>query len=181
MKTALDGQRDVPLHFLLATATQCFEDKYSKMGFVQDLLNKLGLTASAPERHPIRVLLLEDDQRRCDWFAKRFKGDELDVAGDVQRAKELLASRRYDAIFLDHDLMPEHYTSSTFDDERTGYAIASFLAAQPELQRAATIMVHSYNADGGLRMVEELRRAGRQAEYVPFHFLEDRIRSYWQR
>lgn len=151
------------------------------MSFVRDLLNKLGITNPAPERHPIRVFLLEDDERRCEWFAKRFKGDGLDIARDVASAKELLGTQRYDAIFLDHDLMPEHYGSETADDERTGYAIASFLALRPELQRAATIMVHSYNADGGLRMVEELRQAGRQAEYVPFHFLEERIRSYWQR
>jgi len=151
------------------------------MSFFRNLLNKLGLASPASGRHPIRVLLLEDDERRSEWFAKRFKGDELDLATDVERAKELLASERYDAIFLDHDLMPEHYNSPSRDDERTGYAIASFLASQPDLQRAATIMVHSYNADGGLRMVEELRRAGRQAEYVPFHFLEDRIRTYWPR
>ena len=133
------------------------------------------------DRHPIRVFLLEDDERRCDWFAKRFKGDELDIAYDVAQARELLQSKTYDSIFLDHDLMPEHYGSSVADDERTGYAIASFLASRPELQRAATIMVHSFNADGAMRMVEELRRAGRQAEYIPFHFLEDRIRNYWPR
>jgi hypothetical protein len=87
----------------------------------------------------------------------------------------------YDSIFLDHDLRPEHYGSTTSDDEHTGYAIASFLASNPELQRAATIMVHSFNADGAMRMVEELRRSGRQAEYVPFHFLEDRIKNFWPR
>ena len=72
--------------------------------------------------------------------------------------------------------MPEHYGSDTPDDERTGYAIASFLASRPELQRPATITVHSFNAEGALRMVEELRRAGRQADYVPFHFLEERLK-----
>ncbi len=142
---------------------------------------KLRLKSSASDRHPIRVFLLEDDERRCDWFARRFKGDELDIACDVSQAKELLESRTYDSIFLDHDLMPEHYGSSTADDERTGYAIASFLASRPDLQRAATIMVHSFNADGAMRMVEELRRAGRQAEYIPFHFLEERIKNYWPR
>jgi len=30
-------------------------------------------------------------------------------------------------------------------------------------------------------MVEELRRAGRSAEYVPFPMLAERIRTYWQR
>ena len=145
------------------------------------LLSKLGFSTTDHHRHPLRVFLLEDDERRCDWFAKRFKGDQLDIAGEVSQAKDLLQTRQYDSIFLDHDLMPEHYGSETTDDERTGYAIAHFLASRPDLQRSATIMVHSFNADGAMRMVEELRSAGRQAEYIPFHFLEDRIRNYWPR
>src|SRR5437899_7437225 len=149
------------------------------MSFKTRLLSKLGFAGSDHHRHPLRVFLLEDDERRCDWFAKRFKGDELDIACDVPQARELLESKTYDSIFLDHDLMPEHYGSATTDDENTGYAIASFLASRPELQRAATIMVHSFNAEGALRMVEELRRAGRQADYVPFHFLEDRLKRLW--
>ncbi len=151
------------------------------MGMMKRVLNKLGLTKASRKRDPIRVFLLEDDERRSEWFAQRFKGDHLDVATEVTQAKELLSSKVYDAIFLDHDLMPEHYNSQESDDERTGYAIASWLAARPELQQASTIMVHSFNAEGALRMVEELRRAGRPAEYVPFHFLEERIRNYWER
>ena len=151
------------------------------MGFFSRLTTRFGLTKSHGERHPIRIFLLEDDERRCDWFAKRFKGDHLDIVCEIDEAKELLKSRTYDSIFLDHDLKPEHYGSSTNDDTRTGYAIAHFLASHPELQRAATIMVHSFNADGAMRMVEELRRAGRHADYVPFHFLEDRLKNLWAR
>jgi len=151
------------------------------MGFVRRLLNRLGLAEPVVERQPMRVFLLEDDERRHDWFSKRFKGDQLDVADDVPSAKELLSTRIYDAIFLDHDLMPEHYNSPDTDDERTGYAIALWLSLRPDLQPAAMIVVHSFNADGAMRMVGELRRGGRQAEYVPFHFLEERIRNYWQR
>src|SRR4030095_6807349 len=151
------------------------------MGFIERLKHKLGLTSAHSDRHPIRIFLLEDDERRCEWFAKRFKGDDLDIACEVSEAKELLQTRSYDSIFLDHDLMPEHYGATEADDERTGYAIASFLAANPELQRAATIMVHSFNADGAMRMVEELRNSGRQADYVPFHFLEERLKRLWPR
>jgi len=151
------------------------------MGLVERLKHKFGVASAHSGRHPIRVFLLEDDERRCEWFAKRFKGDKLDISCEVSEAKELLKTRRYDSIFLDHDLMPQHYGATENDDERTGFAIASFLAANPELQRAATIMVHSFNADGAMRMVEELRGAGRQAEYVPFHFLEERIKKYWTR
>jgi hypothetical protein len=151
------------------------------MGLVERLKHKFGLASADSARHPIRIFLLEDDERRCEWFAKRFKGDQLDIASDVPLAKELLETRRYDSIFLDHDLIPEHYGATENDDERTGFAIASFLASHPELQRSATIMVHSFNADGAMRMVEELRGAGRHAEYIPFHFLEDRIRNFWPR
>jgi len=151
------------------------------MSVIERLKHKFGLASPHAGRHPIRIFLLEDDERRCDWFNKRFKGDEIDIACEVEEAKELLSARTYDSIFLDHDLMPEHYGSDTPDDERTGYAIASFLAEQPELQRSATIMVHSFNADGALRMVETLRRAGRQADYIPFHMLEERLRNFWPR
>ncbi len=151
------------------------------MSIWRGLLRKLGLENVSAERSPINVFLLDDDRRRHDWFAKRFKGDYLDIAEDVSSARELLSENLYDAIFLDHDLLPEHYHSQATDDERTGYAIALWLATTPEIQRASTILVHTRNADGAMRMVEELRRAGRNAEYVPFPMLAQKIKNYWQR
>ncbi|HEX8491554.1 MAG TPA: cyclic-phosphate processing receiver domain-containing protein [Pyrinomonadaceae bacterium] len=151
------------------------------MSILKGLLRKIGLENVSVSRSPIRVFLLDDDTRRHVWFTKRFDGDFLDIADDVARARELLSQNFYDAIFLDHDLLPEHYHSKTTDDERTGYAIASWLASEPKLQPACTIMVHTRNADGAMRMVEELRRAGRQAEYVPFPMLAQKIKHYWHR
>src|ERR687894_3325097 len=104
------------------------------MSILRGVLSKLGLNSLTVERHPIRVFLLDDDTRRHDWFAKRFEGDYLDVAEDVASAQELLRANIYDAIFLDHDLLPEHYGSDSDDDERPGYAIALWLASKPELQ-----------------------------------------------
>src|SRR5262249_16743376 len=114
----------------------------------RSLLSKLGIFKASAKRHPIRIFLLEDDNRRHKWFAQRFPGDHLDIADTVPKAQELLRSNAYDAIFLDHDLHPEHYNSPSMDDERTGYAIATWLAANPDLQRASTILVHTRNADG---------------------------------
>jgi len=151
------------------------------MGFLQSLLTKLGLISLKAERHPIRVFLLDDDERRHKWFRDRFKGDFLDIAENVPRAQEMLGVASYDAIFLDHDLHPEHYHAESTDDERTGYAVALWLSSNPDIQRASTILVHTRNADGAMRMVEELRKAGRAAEYVPFPYLGDRIKTYWQR
>jgi hypothetical protein len=125
--------------------------------------------------------LLDDDERRHVWFSTRFKGDFLDIADNVNEALRLLGSKPYDAIFLDHDLHPEHYHTESNDDERTGYAVARWLCLNPEMQRASTILVHTRNADGAMRMVGELRRAGRSADYVPFPMLAERIKSYWAR
>lgn len=151
------------------------------MRLLNSLLTKLGISEVKVERDPIRVFLLDDDQRRHDWFSARFKKDVVDVANNVEAAQQLLSTNSYDAIFLDHDLHPEHYNSDEHDDARTGYAIALWLAANPKIQRASTIVVHTRNADGAMRMVEELRRAGRTADYVPFPFLADRIKNYWAR
>jgi CheY-like chemotaxis protein len=151
------------------------------MSLWQSLLGKLNLKSVRAERHPIRVFLLDDDERRHRWFTDRFRGDFIDIANNVREARELLSASSYDAIFLDHDLHPEHYNADSTDDERTGYAVARWLCSNPELQRASTILVHTRNADGAMRMVAELRQAGRSADYVPFPMLADRIRTYWSR
>ena len=151
------------------------------MSLLRSLFTKLGIISIKAERHPIRVFLLDDDERRHKWFKTRFKGDFLDIAENVVTAQEMLEAGSYDAIFLDHDLHPEHYNAESTDDERTGYAVALWLSTNPEVQRASTILVHTRNADGAMRMVEQLRKSGRSAEYVPFPFLADRIKSYWQR
>ena len=98
------------------------------MSIWRGLLRKLGLEDNSAERSAINVFLLDDDRRRHDWFMRRFKGDYLDIAEDVTKAREMLTSNYYDAIFLDHDLLPDHYHSETRDDENTGYAIALWLA-----------------------------------------------------
>jgi hypothetical protein len=151
------------------------------MSIWQGILRKLGLEKLEAERHPISVFLLDDDTRRHKWFTQRFDGDHLDIAEDVERAIELLSQNFYDAIFLDHDLLPEHYKSDKTDDQNTGYAVAVWLSMRTDLQRASTIIVHTRNADGAIRMIEKMRQSGRQVEYVPFPMLAQKIKHYWQR
>lgn len=152
------------------------------MGLVRNLLLKLGLADTTSERTPINVFLLDDDRRRHRWFEKRFSGDALDIAETVDDAKTLLAESNYDAIFLDHDLLPHHYETNDHDDyANTGYAIAEWLNERTELQRAATIIVHTRNADAAIPMVQKLREKGRNVEYVAFPMLDLKIRNYWKR
>ncbi len=131
---------------------------------------------------PLRVFLLDDDSRRHDWFSQRFAADQLDIAVAPPAAIALLSANSYDAIFLDHDLLPEHYhTREPVDEESTGYAVAAWLAARPDVQAATTIIVHTRNDKGALKMVQTMRAAGRRAEYVPWTRLPEQIKNYWQR
>ena len=152
------------------------------MGLIQSILIKLGLADLKAQRTPIRVMLLDDDHRRHRWFAKRFAGDDLDIAENVADAKEFLTESNYDAIFLDHDLLPEHYKTNDHDDyAQTGFAVALFLKENPDLQRAATVIVHTRNADAAIPMVQTLRETGRTVEYCAFPMLDLKIKNYWQR
>jgi hypothetical protein len=152
------------------------------MSIFRSILIRLGLADLSAERTPITVMLLDDDERRHRWFKKRFVGDELDIAANVEEAKELLAGQNYDAIFLDHDLLPHHYESNDHGDEaNTGYAIAEWLNERAELQKAATIIVHTRNADAAIPMVTKLRESGRNVEYCAFPMLDLKIKNYWKR
>ena len=151
------------------------------MKIFSEVLGKLGIKVNFEPRRQLKIFLLDDDERRHEWFTKRFAADHLDIASTAERAIEMLSSNNYDVIFLDHDLLPEHYGSEILDDERTGYAVAAWLAANPDLQQFSFVTVHTRNADGAMRMVEELRRVGRQAEYTPFPMLAQKIKNYWRR
>jgi CheY-like chemotaxis protein len=152
------------------------------MNILRSILIKLGLADLSAERTPISVFLLDDDERRHRWFEKRFVGDALDIAETVEEAKEFLSEGKYDAIFLDHDLLPHHYESNDHDDyDKTGYAVAEWLNEKKELQRAATIIVHTRNADAAIGMVQKLRESGRNVEYCAFPMLDMKIRNYWKR
>lgn len=152
------------------------------MSILRSVMIRLGLSDLSAERTPISVFLLDDDYRRHAWFEKRFKGDELDIAETVEEAKVFLEEQNYDAIFLDHDLLPHHYESNSHGDfANTGYAIAEWLNNHPELQRAATVIVHTRNADAAIPMVQTLRESGRNVEYCAFPMLDLKIKNYWKR
>jgi CheY-like chemotaxis protein len=152
------------------------------MGLLRSILIRFGLADLSAERTPISVMLLDDDERRHRWFKKRFAGDDLAIAATVDEAKELLENGSYDAIFLDHDLLPHHYESNDHDDfASTGYAVCEFLNERPHLQPAATIIVHTRNADAAIQMVTKLRETGRNVEYCAFPMLDLKIRNYWKR
>jgi CheY-like chemotaxis protein len=123
-----------------------------------------------------RILIVEDDEARCAWFREHLSGHRLDVTCDVPTAIRWLEERDYRAVLLDHDLIQEHYFSNEPDDERTGYAVARWLAEHPTAHRDALILIHSLNYAGAARMLAILHAAGRDAEHIPFHYLRAGLR-----
>ena len=123
-----------------------------------------------------RVLLVEDDEVRCAWFRRKFAPHVLDVTCDVGQAVRWLLERVYATILLDHDLLEEHYWTDEWDDEHTGYAVAAWLAAHPEAQRSAQVVIHSLNYAGAERMLAALVAAGFDAECIPFHYLQNELK-----
>lgn len=151
------------------------------MSFFRSLMFKLGFGSPDVPHDPYYIFLLDDDVRRHNWFKQRFSKDHIDIAETVGEALELLNSASYDALFLDHDLLPEHYYAEEHDDERTGYAVAVWLAENPQRQASSNITVHTRNADGAMRMIDCLRRGGRYADYIPFPLLMQKSNILEQR
>lgn len=147
------------------------------MNVLNKVLSRFRIDRGRASRQPLHVFVLDDDVRRHESFRRNLARDEVDVAETAAEAIEMLSANYYDEIYLDHDLLPEHYHASEHDDRETGYAVARWLAENPQHQSAATIIVHTRNADGAMRMVELLRRAGRIAEYVPFPVLTQRLKQ----
>lgn len=128
------------------------------MSLFRLLLNKIGLAKPIAEHYPLYIFLLDDDARRHEWFTRRFPKDYVDIAETPAEAIELLKRNQYDVLFLDHDLLPEHYKSELGDDDNTGYAVALWLAANPRCQASANIIAHTRNADGAMRIVDSTLR-----------------------
>jgi hypothetical protein len=119
-----------------------------------------------------KIFVLDDDQRRIDWFRGAFEkivGKENFTA--VMNAPEAIAAWTgdYDAVFLDHDLGGRVFVNSK--DENTGSA---FVRALPEVHGddRMSIVVHSLNPVGSEIMVEDLRAKGYNATAVPLGQLQ---------
>jgi CheY-like chemotaxis protein len=120
----------------------------------------------------MRILLVEDDPQRRYWFTKMNIGRVMDVTDDVEEAKRLIDTHEYDQIFLDHDLSEEHYMvwreGTDKHDATTGYAVAKYLAENPDKSPNAEIVVHSLNPVGSDRMWRKMKETRRTVHKIPY-------------
>lgn len=129
----------------------------------------------------VKVLIVEDSIPRMTWFQESLIGCSVDWAHNVDLAIDLLDKIDYDVIFLDHDLLDEHYMYLLENKEltpemleQTGRAVARWLGERPEKSRKARVVIHSMNDAGSKSMASYLK--GRRVDCVPFDQLKKRLR-----
>ena len=113
------------------------------------------------------ILILEDDPKRVKKFNQLLHKHNVVVTDKVDECIKLLKTRRWNALFLDHDLDGKVYVPS---GPGTGYEVACWLEKHTD-RMPTRIIVHSYNGAGADKMLQALPRA----TYEPGVWLEEKI------
>ncbi len=106
------------------------------------------------------ALLLEDNDLRTQMFVERFKeiGFEYVLTTTSSEAIEELKKRKFDIIFLDHDLGGEVYSTA----EDCGMRVAEYLNENPP---SCHVIIHSLNIPAA-RQMQELIKGSSCIPYV---------------
>jgi CheY-like chemotaxis protein len=113
----------------------------------------------------VKIFILEDDPNRVEWLKENLNPDiELDITDEVEEAMPWLRERKYDVIFLDHDLGGDQMVSS--DVWNTGSTVAKMIHETPN--KHLTVIVHSYNPSGAQIMIDSMRDKGVKCHYFYF-------------
>ncbi len=114
----------------------------------------------------MKILVVEDNPVRIEKFKRALIGCVVDYADNAHEGIILVRERKYDLIFLDHDLGGREHVSS--NDPNTGFQVAK--AIRGTLNRFAFIVVHSANVVGAKNIQQELP----QSVKAPFPLLNIR-------
>ena len=105
------------------------------------------------------ALLVEDDDRRVQWFCANMQPGEVVHVRTVPEAIAALEAERFDTLWLDHDLGTE---------PMAGRDVALWLAAHPACNPSMFILTHTVNAVSGPKILQTLAAAGRLCVWMPF-------------
>jgi CheY-like chemotaxis protein len=90
----------------------------------------------------VDILLLDNNQHRITFFQNALKQHKVTVCRHAKAAIKALKDKRFDLIFLDHDLDD----ASDPDDENSGSEVARFIANHDI--EYGSIILHSENRLG---------------------------------
>lgn len=94
----------------------------------------------------MNILFLDDMKSRRDIFQQNSVGHSVDFAVNAQEAISFLKNKKYDVIYLDHDLEESHYESN-HDDHEDGRFVARKLKEMKQ-HYGKIVIVHSLNPSG---------------------------------
>jgi len=107
----------------------------------------------------MRVLFLDDDDRRHKEFKRAAVGAVIDRAFCAREAILLLQGNDYDRVYLDHDL-DDDPAAREMDDYESGQVVADWLAENAAGRQGCLFVIHSRCKPGANAMQGTLRSAG---------------------
>jgi hypothetical protein len=110
----------------------------------------------------MRILFLDDDNRRQKEFKRMAVGHQIDRAFSAQEAIRLLQENSYDRVYLDYDL-DDDPEEREMDDYESGQVVADWLAANAAGRQECLFVIHSLCKRGAATMLGTLRSAGLRA------------------
>lgn len=116
----------------------------------------------------MRILVLEDNQDRIEWFKRMYRNHELYITCDLVKAREFCWEHEFDVIFLDHDL--GDFNLAAIEKENTGYGFAKWITIEG-IQKYALYYIHSMNPTGANAMQNILKDNGYNALWLPYSLL----------
>ena len=108
----------------------------------------------------IKILIVEDDKNRIKWFKDELIEFTLDIVETAKLGIALCGTRKYDIIFLDHDLGGEIYVPS--ENDNTGYQVAKVMVNSINFE--TPVVVHSHNPSGAKNICSVLQKS----QAIPF-------------
>lgn len=106
----------------------------------------------------MKIFILEDDENRNRIFQNMFKKHDLIMTEFAIEAIKSIHIKKYDIIFLDHDLGGRQMVDSSY--ENTGYTVAKEIINS--INKHTRVIIHSFNPVGAKNMNDILIHAERR-------------------
>lgn len=117
----------------------------------------------------MKILILDDYQKRHDIFTRKYIGHILTHVFTAQEAINALKTTKFDLIQLDHDL--EGFYEYNFSHENSGSTVAEFIRLHLDPKYYPTqIIIHSWNTEGADFMLKAIKEVNIPVEYIPFKY-----------
>lgn len=124
----------------------------------------------------MRVLFLDDDDRRHKEFKRAAVGALIDRAFSAREAILLLRENDYHRVYLDHDLDDDPAVRA-MDDYESGQVVADWLAENAAGRQGCLFVIHSRCKSGANAMQRTLRSAGLRVIISEWTWRADEPRS----